>query len=73
MANPLFNMLGGNNYGTNNNGFMQMIQKFNEFRNNFKGDPKQQVQELLISGKMSQEQLNQLQGMARQFMNLMPK
>lgn len=73
MANPLFNMLGGNNNGMNNNGFMQMIQKFNEFKNNFKGDPKQQVQELLTSGKMSQEQLNQLQGMARQFMNLMPK
>ncbi|MCM1364395.1 MAG: hypothetical protein NC122_04115 [Faecalibacterium sp.] len=73
MANPLFNMLGGNNQGMNNNGFMQMMQRFNEFRNTFKGDPKQQVQQLLASGKMSQDQLNQLQNVAQQFMNLMPK
>ena len=46
---------------------MQMIQKFNEFRNNFTGDPEAEVKKLLQSGKMTQPQLNQLQSMAKQF------
>ena len=50
---------------------MQMIQQFNQFRNNFKGDPQQEVQRLLQSGKMTQPQLNQLQAMATQFQNVL--
>ena len=46
---------------------MQMIQQFMQF----KGDPKQEVQNLLNSGQMSQQQYNQLQGMATQFQNLL--
>lgn len=50
---------------------MQMIQKFNEFRKNFNGDPKAEVQRLVASGQMSQQQLNQLQSMATAFQAMM--
>ena len=50
---------------------MQMMRRFNEFRKTFSGDPKQQVQELLNSGRMTQSQYNELQNMARQFAALM--
>lgn len=48
-----------------------MIQKFNEFKNNFKGDPQEEVQKLVASGRINQNQLNQLQQMASQFQSLM--
>ena len=43
----------------------QMKSQFEQFRKNFQGNPQQKVQELLNSGKMSQEQFNQLQKMAQ--------
>lgn len=46
---------------------MAMIQQFNQFRSTFQGNPQQKVQELLSSGKMTQEQFNQLSQMAQQF------
>ena len=51
----------------NNNPF-QMLQKFNEFRQIFTGDPKQMVQQLLQSGRMSQQDFNKLHQMAQMFM-----
>ena len=63
MANPLFNLF--NNSGNNN--MARLIQQFNQFRQTFQGDPRQQVQDLLNSGKMSQEQYNQLYSMAQTF------
>ena len=72
MPNPLFSMLGGNMSGPMGN-FAQMMQQFQQFRANFQGDPKAEVEKLLQSEKMSQSQLNQLQNMARQFQQLMPK
>lgn len=63
--NPLFNMLGFNNQnGPFSSG---MIQQFNQFKQTFQGDPKQQVQNLLNSGQMSQEQFNQLSSIAQSF------
>ena len=50
---------------------MQMIQQFMQFKQNFKGDPKEEVQKMLQSGKISQQQLNQVQQMAGQFQNLL--
>lgn len=35
-----------------------IIQQFNEFRNNFKGDAQQQIQQMLNSGKITQSQYN---------------
>lgn len=74
MANPLFQTLGGGMPpmpGPMGN-FAQMMQQFNQFRANFQGDPKEEVEKLLQSGRMSQQQLNQLQGMAQQFMQFLP-
>ena len=69
MSNPLFNALGG---GTpQGNGPMQMIQQFMQFKQNYKGNPKEEVQKMLQSGKISQQQLNQVQQMAGQFQNLL--
>lgn len=68
MANPLFQLLNGNQ--TSNNPFA-MIQKFNEFRKNFSGDPQQMVQQLLQSGRMTQQQYNQLSQMASEFQRLL--
>ena len=52
---------------------MQMMQQFQQFRNGFQGDPKQAVQSLLASGRMTQEQFNQLSNMAQQFQGFMGK
>ena len=40
--------------------FQQMMNQFQQFRQSFQGDPKAEVEKLLQSGKMSQQQLNQL-------------
>ena len=51
--------------------FQQMMNQFQQFKQSFQGDPKAEVERLLQSGKMSQQQLNQLQQMAKMFQNLM--
>nr|DAI83087.1 MAG TPA: hypothetical protein [Caudoviricetes sp.] len=66
MANPLFQALGGQMPGPMGQ-FQRMMQQFQQFKAGFQGDPQQEVQKLLQSGKMSQQQLNQLQAMAKQF------
>lgn len=71
MSNPLFNALGGGM--SQGNGPMQMIQQFMQFRQNFKGDPKAEVEKMLQSGKISQQQLNQVQQMAGQFQHMTQK
>lgn len=55
MSNPLFNMFGNNQFGN----MTGLIQQFQNFRKNFQGDPKAQVQQLLNSGKISQAQYDQ--------------
>ena len=69
MSNPLFNALGGGM--PQGNEPMQMIQQFVQFRQNFKGDPKAEVEKMLQSGKISQQQLNQVQQMAGQFQHML--
>lgn len=71
MPNPLFNALGGGRMPGPMGQFQQMMQQFQQFRNNFQGDPKQEVEKLLQSGQMSQAQLNQLQAMAQQFQSFL--
>lgn len=41
------------------NNFQNFLNRFNNFRNTYNGNPEQQVQQLLNSGKVSQEQYNQ--------------
>lgn len=71
MSSPLFNALGGGKMPGVMGQFQQMMQQFQQFRNNFQGNPKQEVEKLLQSGKMSQQQLNQLQAMAQQFQSFL--
>ena len=68
MANPLFKALGGNCGG---NGFSQMLNQFNQFRQTFQGDPKQTVMQMVNNGQISQNQLNQLQQAAAEFQKMM--
>lgn len=60
MSNPLFNALGGNQFGN----MQGLIQQFQQFKNNFRGDARQQVQQMLNSGQVSQAQYNQAVKMA---------
>ena len=48
---------------------MQFMQQFMKFKNQFQGNPQQAVINMLNNGQMSQEQFNQLQGMANQILN----
>ena len=67
--NPLFNILNGGMQPQNP--MMNMMTQLNQFKQTFQGNPKQQVQQLLNSGRMSQEQFNQLSQMATQIQNIM--
>lgn len=62
--NDLFKMLGGN--------MPPIVQQFIQFRNNFQGDPQAQVQKLLNSGRVSQEQYNRAVQMAQQLQQMLP-
>lgn len=68
--NPLFNAMGGQMPGAMGS-FQKMMQQFRQFQQSFHGDPKAEVEKLVQSGKISQNQLNQLQQMAGQFQQLM--
>lgn len=64
MPNPLFQMMQqapGNN----------ILQRFQQFRQMFQGDPRQQVQQLLNSGRVSQAQYNQAVQMAQQLQRML--
>lgn len=56
----------GNNFNNPNmQSRMNMLQRFNQFRQQFNNqDPEKMVQQLLDSGKMSQEQFKQFKEMA---------
>lgn len=69
--NPLFNALGGGQIPGPMGQFQNMIQQFRQFQQSFKGNPKAEVEKLVQSGKISQQQLNQLQQAASQFQQLM--
>ena len=69
MSNPIFQMFGQmmpNNFGQMGN----IIQQFNQFRQNFRGDPRQQIQQLLNSGRVSQEQYNRAVQLANQLQKM---
>lgn len=53
MNSSLFNALNGAQKGP-----MNIIQQFMQFKKNFKGNPHQQIQQMLNSGKVSQAQYN---------------
>lgn len=68
MSNPIYQQMGTQLNGHNMSGLMQRFQQFQQM---FRGDPRQQVQNLLNSGKVSQTQYNQAVQMAQQFQKMM--
>lgn len=63
MSNPLFNALGGNQ--------PNMMSDFQKFLQQMQGrNPHQEIANLLQSGKISQNQLDQAQRMAQQMMGM---
>ena len=68
MNNPIFNTMMQN---TPLGGMQNLIQQYKQFRQTFQGDPQQKVQEMLSSGQITQEQVNQARSMATEFQKLM--
>lgn len=63
MSNPLFNALGGNQ--------PNMMSDFQKFMQQMQGrNPHQEIANLLQSGRISQNQLDQAQRMAQQMMGM---
>ena len=66
MSNPLYN-------STNNqqNPFAQIIKQARDFRKQFTGNPRDEVQRLLNTGAMSQQEFNRLSQIAQQIVQAM--
>ena len=47
-----------------------ILQQFMQFKNTFRGDPKQMVMNMLANGQITNPQLQQVMQMARQFQGL---
>ena len=64
MANPLFEALNGNRMA-------RMLEQFQQFRKEMEGrNPNEEINRLLQSGKINQQQLNQAQQMAQQMQGM---
>ena len=64
MANPIYQALGGNNQSN-------MLQQFQQFMNQMRGkDPNAIIQEMISSGKVSQQQLDAAQRQAQQMQGM---
>ena len=68
MNNSIFNTMMQN---TPLGGMQNLIQQYKQFRQTFQGDPQQKIQEMLSSGQITQEQVNQARSMATEFQKLM--
>ena len=65
MSNPLFNALGGNMQS------LPIMQQFQQFMNQMQGkNPHEEINKLLQSGQISQQQLNQAQAAAQQMQQM---
>lgn len=51
----------------------EIMRRFEYFKSTFQGDPRQKIQELLNSGAISQDMVNQAQAMAKQLEPFMKK
>lgn len=71
MSNGLFNALGGGSLGGPLGNMAQMVQQFRQFQQTFKGDPRQQVQQMLNSGQVSQAQYDNAVKMAQQLQTML--
>lgn len=69
MANPLFDQFGGQQ---NNNAMSAFMNDFNRLQQTVK-NPRQEVERLLQSGAMSQQDFNRFGQMANQIMGMTSK
>lgn len=67
--NPLFDIYGQKNI----NNSATLMRQIQEFKNSFKGNPKEEVQRLLNSGQMSQTQFNEYSQQAQQILSTLTK
>lgn len=64
--NPILQMLGQSQKQSMNSNPMQMLKQFAQFKQQMQGrDPKAMVEQLLASGKMTQQQFDQLKQQAQ--------
>ncbi len=64
MSNPFFNAMGGNSRPN-------MMQQFQNFMNQMQGkDPNSIINEMVQSGRISQQQLNQVQQQAKNMQSM---
>ena len=70
MGNPFFAAMGGANGPQG--GPMNISGMFRGFMQNFIGDPTQVLQQKMNSGEISQDQYNQLRGIAEQIVRGLP-
>ena len=66
MANPLYE-----SFGVQSNPISQIIKQAKELKKNLSVNPRDEVQRLLNSGQMSQQQFNQYSQMAQQIVQSM--
>lgn len=64
--NPLYDQMQNNQFAGGGN----MMQRFQQFRQSFRGNPQEQVQQLLNSGRVSQQQYNNAVQLAQQFQRI---
>ena len=69
MSNPIFNQFGNN--PINDGGISQLIQEARNFKQNFKGNPREEVEKLMKSGQMSQADFNRLSQIANSIVGMM--
>lgn len=65
MANPIFEQM------QMHNPLAKLMQDAHQFRQTFSGNPQQEVQRLLQSGQMTQDQFNQYAAIAQQVSSMM--
>ena len=66
MSNALYNQ-----FGRQNNPLEQLAQQAREFQRQFKGSPRQEVERLLQTGAMSQQDFNRYSQIAQQVAQFM--
>ncbi len=72
MANPLYNSL-GKQQPLNDGGLSDFINQVKQAQETFRGNPREEVQRLLNSGAMTQQQFNQYSQIANSIISLMKK
>ena len=65
MSNPIYNLLNGQQ-----NNLLAQVQ---QFKQSFKGDPNQTINQMLQSGKVTQEQVNRATQIANQMKGMLHK